>query len=101
MEPPGRSPFSCTTTSAPSSRARTAAASPAIPAPATTRSGTARLDEAERRLVLDVLDLHALGPPDEHGLRVGRVHNVGDLEPARLGLLELVVGRWHEHGEVV
>jgi len=39
IEPPGRSPFSSTTTSAPSSRARAAAHSPAIPAPATTRSG--------------------------------------------------------------
>src|ERR671937_2017314 len=40
MEPPGLSPFSWTATSAPSSLARAAATSPAIPAPATISSAT-------------------------------------------------------------
>src|SRR6186997_425710 len=90
MEPPARSPFSWTTTFAPSSPARAAATRPAIPAPATTRSGSV-LDEGEGRLVLDVLELDAVRPPHEDGIRVRRVHDVGDLEPSLLGLPDVVV----------
>src|SRR4029079_1502624 len=100
IDPPGRSPFSWTTTRAPSSRARVAAARPAIPGPATTRSGSA-LDEREGRLVLDVLELDAVRAPDEHGVRVRRIDDVGDLEPAFLGLADVVVCRVHAQSEVV
>src|SRR3954451_7030307 len=94
IDPPGRWDFSWTTTPAPSSRARAAAARPAIPAPATTRSGSA-LDEREGRLVLDVLELDAVRAPHEHGVCVRRIDNVGDLEPAFLGLADVVVCRVH------
>src|SRR3989304_3208366 len=72
IDPPGRSPFSWTTTEAPSSVARAAAARPPKPAPATT-SSTA-LDERERRLVVDVLELDPLRPPDEDRGRVSGGH---------------------------
>src|SRR5919198_510893 len=100
MEPPGRVPFSWTTTSAPSSRARAAAASPAIPAPATTRSGSA-LDEGERRLVLDVLELDAVRAPDEDRVRVLCVHDVGDLETPLLRLPDVLVGGFDAKPEVI
>ena len=58
IEPPARSPFSYSVASSAELAGRAAATSPAIPAPAI----AAQLHERERRLVLDVLDLHALGP---------------------------------------
>ena len=47
--------------------------------------------------MLDVLDLHALGAQHEHGVRVRRVDDVGDL----CGQLLRVVRPVDEHGEVV
>src|SRR5204863_3856274 len=59
------------------------------------------LGQRELRLVLDVLDLHALGAPDEDGVRVGGVDDVGDLdaELARLG--NVLVRRLDLDGKVV
>src|SRR5919204_2318449 len=96
IEPPTRSPFSSTTGRAPSSRARAAAQSPAMPAPATTSSA-----EREALLVLDVLDLHPLGTPEEDRVRVRRVDDVGDLEPELLRFGDVFVGRADQHAEVV
>ena len=59
------------------------------------------LGQRERRLVLDVLDLDALGPPDEHRVRVRRVHDVRDLEPELARLGDVVVGRVDLDREVV
>src|SRR3954454_13097867 len=98
MEPPGRSPFSRTRTFAPSSRARAAATSPAIPAPATSRSN---LDQREARLVLHVLDLDPVGAPDEDRVRVGRVDDVGDLDPLSLRFLDVIVRGVDLESEVV
>ena len=61
-------------------RAR-ARAQPRRARPSRRRRRRARSDERERRLVLDVLDLDALRAPDEDGVRVRRVHDVGDLDP--------------------
>src|SRR5690348_2132952 len=96
IEPPAREPFSSTAGSAPSSRARAAAHSPANPAPAISNSG-----QGERRLVLDVLDAHALRTPDEDRVRVGGVDDVVDLEPELARLLDVLLGRLDAHGEVV
>ena len=50
--------------------------------------------------MLDVLDAHAVGAPDEHGLRVRRVdHAVDDAALFRLG--RMVVGGIDEHRDVV
>ena len=92
IEPPGRSPFSRTSTRAPRAAASAAATSPAIPAPATTRSAMGGSDEREARLVLDVLELDPVGPPDEDGARVRRRPHVRDLDPARARLALDVVG---------
>ena len=51
--------------------------------------------------MLDVLDLDALGPPDEHGVRVRRVDEVGDLDAELTRLLDVLVRRVDEHREVV
>ena len=59
--PAGRSPFSYTTASRPSSRARAAAQRPAMPAPAMCK----RQVSEKRRLVLDVLDANAVRAPEE------------------------------------
>src|SRR5512132_2201454 len=100
IDPPSRSPFSWTTMPAPSSRARAAAARPPIPAPATTRSGRS-LDEREGRLVLDVLELDPVRTPDEDGEGVRGVADLGDLDPAALRLLELLLPRVAEKRDVV
>src|SRR6186997_1726508 len=100
IDPPGRSPFSWTTMPAPSSRARTAAARPAIPAPATTRSGSS-LDEREGRLVLDVLELDAVRAPDEDCVGVRRIDDVGDLQTAILRFPDVMVGRLDSQAEMV
>ena len=55
--------------------------------------GAVVLDEREGRLVLDVLELDAVRAPDEHREGVRRVDDVGDLEAAPLGFLEVLVGR--------
>ena len=91
-----RSPFSCTVTSAPSWRARAAATRPAIPAPAI----GGQLHERERRLVLDVLDLHALRAPHEHGVRVRCVDDVGDLggQLFRVVARSTSTARWFRSG---
>src|SRR4051812_11327521 len=96
IDPPGRASFSSTRGSAPRRRASAAAASPAIPAPATTTSGMAsvprlerdpRSDEREAGLVLDVLHAHALGAAEEDRERVRGVLDVVDLEAGALGLV--------------
>ena len=51
--------------------------------------------------VLDVLDLHALRPPDEQRVRVGGVDDVGDVEPELARLGDVLVGRVDLDGEVV
>src|SRR4029078_5504357 len=110
IEPPGRASFSTTSGSAPRRRASAAAASPAIPAPATMRSGMAsvpesrwqrRSDEREAGLVLDVLDPHALRAAQEDRERVRRVLDVVDLEAGALRLALHAVRVVHEQREVV
>src|SRR4051794_25950129 len=131
MEPPARSPFSSTTTSAPSSRARAAATSPAIPAPATSRSTLGGLgeisavppearwiaptresrrratfhqtllDQREAGLVLHVLDLDSVRAPDEDRVRVGRVDDVGDLDPLSLRFVDVIVRGIDLEAEVI
>ena len=83
--------------------ASTAATRPARPAPATTRSGTpsAVLDQREAGLVLDVLEADAIRAAQEHGERVGRVHDVFDVQPAGARLLLDAVGAVDEEREVV
>src|SRR2546423_4593113 len=93
-----RVPFSRTIGSCPSSRRRAAATRPAIPAPAivTRNSG-----QGERRLVLDVLDPHALRTPHEDREGVRGVDDVVDLDTEVPCGGEVLVGRLHEHSEVV
>src|SRR5436190_3284087 len=80
----------------PSSRARAAAQRPAMPAPA-----ISTLREGERRLVLDVLGLDALGPPDEDRVGVRRVDDVSDIEAELLRLGDVLVDRLDLHREMV
>ena len=51
--------------------------------------------------MLDVLELDAVRAPHEHGVCVRRIDDVGDLEPAFLGLADVVVCRVHAQSEVV
>src|SRR5438105_12851300 len=96
IEPPGRVPFSISLGWSPSSRARAAATSPAMPAPAMSTSA-----QGERRLVLDVLDANALRPAEEHRVGIGRVDDVVDLDAEVVRGRERLVGRVDEHGEMV
>ena len=51
--------------------------------------------------MLDVLELDALGPPHEDGVRVRAVDDVGDLETELPGLGEVLVGRIDAQAEMV
>ena len=51
--------------------------------------------------MLDVLDLDALRAPDEDGVGVRRVHDVGDLEPELAGLGDVLVRRGDLDRQVV
>jgi hypothetical protein len=51
--------------------------------------------------VLDVLEPHALGKPDEDGERVGRVDEVLDLDVPLLGRSPVLFGGVDEHGQVI
>ena len=51
--------------------------------------------------MLDVLELDAVRAPDEDGVCVRAVDDVGDLEPALLRLADVVVGRLHAQAEVI
>ena len=55
------------------------------------------LDEGEAFLVLDILELHALGAPDEDGVRVRGVDDVVHLDPRLARLREVLVGSAEEH----
>src|SRR3954452_172634 len=102
IDPPARGSFSSSRTTAPRRRACAAATRPAMPAPATIRSGMARtLLQREAGLVLDVLDADAVRAAHEDGQRVGGVLYVVDLPSVLLGLLLDRRGRVDEHGEVV
>src|SRR5215212_5636859 len=102
IDPPARGSFSSSRTTAPRRRACAAATRPAMPAPATIRSGMARtLLQREAGLVLDVLDADAVGAAHEDGERVGRILGVVDLPSVLLGLLLDRRGGVDEHGEVV
>src|SRR3954447_10148061 len=102
IDPPARGSFSSSRTPAPRRRACAAATRPAMPAPATIRSGMARtLLQREAGLVLDVLDAYAVRAAHEDGQRVGGVLYVLDLPSVLLGLLLDRRGGVDEHGEVV
>ncbi len=59
------------------------------------------LGERERRLVLDVLDTHPLGPPEEHRVRVRGVDDVVDLDAEVVRGGDVLVRGVDEHGEMV
>src|SRR5438105_15654517 len=92
IEPPGRLPFSSTTGASPSSLARAAATSPAMPAPA-----ISTLRERKLWLVLDVFELDPLWAPDEDGKGIRGIDDGGDVITRVLCL----GSRVDEAGEVV
>ena len=47
--------------------------------------------------MLDVLELHAIGAPDEERERVRSIDDVGDLEPTLLGLGDVLVDSVEQH----
>ncbi len=51
--------------------------------------------------MLDVLELHAIRPPDEERQRVGCVDDVGDLESPLLRSRDLRLDRVNQHTDVV
>jgi hypothetical protein len=51
--------------------------------------------------VLDVLELDPVGPPHEHGERVWSVAHLGHVQPAPVRLVELLLARVDEQGDVV
>ena len=51
--------------------------------------------------MLDVLDAHALRAPEEHGVRVGRVDDVVDLDAEIVRRGDVLVRGVDEHGQVV
>ena len=59
------------------------------------------IDEGKALLVLDVLELHALRSPYEQRVGVGRVDDVGDLQVALAGLVDVSGGRVDAQSEVV
>ena len=51
--------------------------------------------------MLDVLDLDPLRAPDEDGVRVRRVDDVVDLDPALAGLRDVILRRLDENCQMV
>ena len=100
IEPPARVPCSSTTGRAPSSAARTAAQSPAMPAPATT-SGSRGQASANVDLCSTYSMRMPSGPVDEDRVGVRRVDDRLDLDPERLGLGGGDPRRLDEQAEVV
>src|SRR3954453_12932282 len=98
IEPPGRVPFSSTRGRRPSSRARAAHTSPAMPAPATIIN---ELGQRERRLVLDVLNAPPLRAPEEHRIRVRGIDDIVDLDAELVRSSDVLVRGINEDGEMV
>jgi hypothetical protein len=64
-------------------------------------AGDVHLGQREARFVLDVLDPHPLGTPEEDRVRVRRVDDVVDLDPELFGLGDVLFGRVDKYREVV